>query len=185
MEQPMSALIAQTAEIPLATVFGSAGLVAQLVGPLFRSRETMVTVQLAAACSYAASYALMGQETATAVCLTGATQSAVALLAGNRRGLGKLGYFFLPVVLSIGVLTFSGLPTLFSVAACCLVMIGRLQADTLRMRGIQLTAAPLGATHDALIGAWPGFAGACVTFAIALTAFVRERRSRLGAAHTA
>lgn len=174
----MIPLLAHAAEAPLATVIGSAGLAAQLAWPLFRTREAMLTVQLGAACCYAASYALMGQDTATAVCLTGAIQTTVALLAGDRPWLGRIGLVFLPVVLGVGALTYSGLPTILAVAACCLVMVGRLQPDTLRMRAIQLTAAPFGAAHDALVGAWPGLAGATVTFAIALAAFRRERRGR-------
>lgn len=181
----MTFLIDQAAALPLATLFGTAGLAAQLVWPLFRSRETMLTVQLGASCCYAASYFLMGQQTGTAVCLTGAIQTTVALLAGDRPWLGKMGYVFLPIALAIGMLTFSGLPTILAVTACCLIMIGRLQSDTLRMRRIQLCAAPLGATHDILIGAWPCLAGALAAFSIAFTALRREQRERraaLGAA---
>ncbi len=178
----MTPLIAEVADIPLAPLFGTAGLAAQLIGPLFRNRETILTVQLGATCCYAASYALFGQQTATAVCLTGAIQTTVALLAGNRPWLKWMGYVFLPLVLGAGALTFSGLPTLLAVMACCLVMIGRLQADTLRMRSVQLMAAPFGAAHDLLTGAWPCLAGACATFAIALTALRRERRERRASA---
>jgi hypothetical protein len=174
----MIALFTHVVEVPVATIFGTAGLAAQLVWPLLRSRERILGVQLGAACSYAASYALMGQETAAAICLTGAIQTALALLAGDRPWLSRLGYVFLPVVLAIGVLTYAGIPTIFAVTACCLVMVGRIQSDTLRMRRIQLTASPFGATHDLLVGAWPCLAGAFVTFTIAFTAFRRERRRR-------
>ena len=68
-----------------APVFGLMGLAAQMTWPLFRSRETMLMIQLAASCSYATSYGLLGQDTATAVCLIGAIQTTVALLAGDRR----------------------------------------------------------------------------------------------------
>ncbi|MEV8468134.1 YgjV family protein [Fluviibacterium sp. DFM31] len=157
-------------------VFGFAGLAAQFAWPFFRKRDAILTVQLGAACSYATSYALMGQKTATAVCLLGAIQTTVALLAGDRAWLSRLGYAFLPVVLTVGAVTYSGLPTLLAVAACCLVMIGRMQQDTLRMRGIQLTASPFGAAHDLFVGAWPNLMGAVVSFVIAFTAFRRELR---------
>ena len=176
----MTPLLAQITELPMATLFGAAGLTAQLAWPWLRRREAILIVQLGAACSYAASYALMGQDTAAAVCLTGALQTMVALLAGDRPWLARMGYGFLPVVLGIGFLTYSGLPTLFAVTASCLVMIGRLQADTLRMRAIQLSASPFGATHDLLTGAWPCLAGAVVTFSFAFTAFLREWRTRQG-----
>lgn len=161
-----------------ATAFGLAGLSAQLVWPLFRCRETILTIQLGGACSYAASYAVLGQETATAVCLTGAIQTTVALLAGDRSWLSRLGFVFLPFVMVIGLVTFSGLPTILAVTACCLIMLGRLQRDTLRMRSIQLAAAPFGAGHDIVVGAWPCLAGAAVSFLIATTALRREWRAR-------
>ncbi len=162
----------------VAPVFGFAGLAAQMASPMFKARDTMLTMQLGAACSYAASYALMGQQTATALCLTGAIQTAIAILAGDRAWLSRMGYVFLPVVLVIGALTYSGLPTILAVTACCLVMAGRLQRDTLRMRGVQLTAAPFGAAHDISVGAWPCLAGALLSFTIAATAFSRELRFR-------
>lgn len=161
-----------------APVFGFAGLTAQMIWPLLRNREGMLSVQLGASCSYATCYALMGKETATAICLTGALQTAIALLAGERPWLSRLGYAFLPAVLAIGVATWSGLPTILAVTACCLVMIGRMQLDTLRMRGVQLTASPFGAAHDVAVGAWPCLAGAILSFTLAVTAFRRELNAR-------
>ncbi|WP_425053597.1 YgjV family protein [Psychromarinibacter sp. S121] len=158
----------------MAPVFGIAGLAGQLVWPLFRKRGSILITQLAAACCFGTSYALMGQQTGAAVCLTGAMQTTVALLAGDRPWLSRMGYVFLPAVLAIGALTWSGLPTLFAVTACCLVMVARLQADTLRMRRVQLTAAPFGMAHDTLIGAWPCLAAALLSFGIAASAYRRE-----------
>lgn len=159
-----------------APVFGLSGLAAQFVWPLLRKRDAILSVQLGASCSYATSYALLGQQSATAVCLIGAIQTTVALLAGDRAWLSRLGYVFLPLVLIIGFITYSGLPTLLAVMACCIIMLGRLQKDTLRMRGIQLTASPFGAAHDVVVGAWPSLAGAVVSFILASTAFRRELR---------
>ena len=72
----------------VAPVFGFAGLAAQMASPMFKARDTMLTMQLGAACSYAASYALMEQQTATSVCLIGAIQTTVALIAGDQPWLG-------------------------------------------------------------------------------------------------
>lgn len=174
MEPSITSLI----DPSMAPLFGIAGLIAQMAWPLFQSRETMLTIQLAGTCSYATSYALLGQDTATAVCLTGAIQTTVALLAGDRPWISRMGYLFLPLVQLFGVLTFSGLPTLLAVTACCLTMLGRMQSDTLRMRGLQLTASPFGAAHDAVVGAWPNLAGAILSFTVAFMAFRRELKHR-------
>lgn len=174
----MTIVVASLIEPAYAPVFGIAGLAAQAVSPVFRTREAMLTAQLCAACSYATSYALLDQQTAAAVCLTGAIQTTVALLAGDRPWLCRMGYVFLPVVFAIGAETWTGLPTVLAVTACCLVMLGRMQTDTLRMRGIQLTASPFGAAHDVFVGAWPCLLGAALSFTIALSAFRREQHRR-------
>jgi hypothetical protein len=161
-----------------ASAFGFAGLGVRMVSPLFRSRPKILTAQLGATCLFAASYALLGQQTATAICLTGAIQTTIALLAGNRPWLSRTGALFIPLAIVIGALTYCGLPTLFAVTACCLNMISRLQTETVRMRGIQLTATPFGAAHDVVVGAWAGLAGAILSFAVAMIAFRRELRDR-------
>ena len=157
-----------------APLYGTAALTVRIVSPLFACREKILTAQLGSSCLFAASYAVMDQETATAVCLIGAIQTTVSLMAGDRAWLNRMGYVFLPIVLVMGVMTYSGPSTLLAVTACCLMMIGRLQQDLIRMRGIQLAAGPFGAAHDVLVGAWPALFGALLSFAIATAAFRRE-----------
>lgn len=181
----MTLTVTQIIDPAFAPVFGLAGLAAQMVWPLFRTRETILMVQLGSVCSYAASYALMGQTSATATCLIGAIQTTIALIAGNRPWLSQAGYAFIPAVLILGLMTYSGLPTLLVIAACSLSMIGRMQRDPLRMRSVQMSATPFGATHDLVVGAWPAAMGAVVSFTIAAVAFRRELRLRNQAEHHA
>lgn len=159
-----------------AQMLGLAGLVAQMVWPFFRSRQTILMIQLGSSCAYASSYGMLGQDTATAVCLLGAIQTVLTILAGDRPWMARAGLVTIPLVLVIGATTYSGLPTICATTAACLMMIGRLQHDALRMRGIQLGAKPFGAAHDALVGAWPAFAGAALSAAISAFAYRRERR---------
>ena len=162
----------------VAPVFAATGLAARLASPLFRSREAMLTAQLCAASAHATSYALLGQDTATAVCLIGAIQTTLALMAGERAWLCRSGYVFLPLVIGIGALTWSGLPTVLAVCACCLTMIGRLQRDTLRFRAVQILAVPFNAAHDICVGAWVGLASTLVTATAATLGLRREFKTR-------
>ncbi|MDA5093729.1 YgjV family protein [Aliiroseovarius sp. KMU-50] len=172
-------IITETILAPTAAqAFGFAGLAAQMVWPLFRKRKAMLSVQLSASCTYAASYVLMGQSTAAAVCLTGATQNVITMLAGDHKWLSRISYVFLLIAVTVGIMTYAGLPSILAVTASCLNMIGRMQSDVLRMRGVQLSASPFGATHDVIVGAWPALAGAVVAFSIAITAFRREWHHR-------
>ena len=159
-----------------APVFAAAGLAARVISPVFRGREQILTAQLAATCLFAASYTAMDQPTATAVCLVGGAQTTVALIAGDRDWLNRMGLVFLPVVLVLGVATYSGLPTILAVTACCLMMIGRLQTSLARMRAVQLFACPFGMAHDVVVGAWLCLAGAVLSFIVAAAAFRRELR---------
>lgn len=178
----MTPLTTHIADLQAATAFGAAGLAAQVVWPFLNRREPVLLVQMAAAVCHGTAYVLIGQDTAAAVCVAGATQTAVALMAGNRPWLRQMGLAFLPLIFAVGILTYSGLPTLLAVAACCLTMIGRLQSDMLRLRAVQLTASPLGAAHDALVGAWPALAAALLTFTIASFGLRRELARRRAAA---
>ena len=174
----MTILTAYASDTSIAAVFGAVGLASQLVWPVFRDRKLILTIQLGGSCAYAASYSAMDQETAAAVCLAGAIQTTVAMFAGDRPWLNSMGYVFLPVVLFLGVATYSGLPTVLAITASSLIMIGRMQADTLRMRGVQLSALPFGAAHDVVVGAWFGLAGAVTSFVIAFFALRQEQSRR-------
>lgn len=170
----MTAVVQTLIDPSAAPLYGTAALATRMVSPLFACRERILIAQLGSSCLFAASYAVMDQRTATSVCLIGAIQTMVSLLSGDRAWLNRMGYVFLPIVLVMGAVTYSGLPTILAVIACCLMMIGRLQQDLMRMRGIQLASGPFGAAHDVLVGAWPALFGALLSFAIAAVAFHRE-----------
>ena len=170
----MTSLTTLSAEVPLAQLFGLAGLAGQLAWPLLRDRNGILTVQVGIAGCYATQYALMDQWSGTGVCLVGATQSLIALVSGERGWLNRMGLGFIPVVIAVSYLTWSGLPSLLAACACCLVMIGRMQRDMLRMRAIMLSASPFGIGHDLVVGAFAALAGAVLSSALGVAALRRE-----------
>ena len=126
---------------PMAVIFGAMGLACQLVWPVFSQRERILSVQFGIGANYGIQYALLDAWSGAGVCGLGATQTAVALFAGERTWLRKMGLFFLPVVAFVCYATWSGYSSLFALCACSLVMLGRLQKDTLRLRLFLLAAA--------------------------------------------
>jgi len=176
----MSGILAQFADAPLAAAFGTAGLAGQLVWPLFRSRLRILSTQIGIASCYATQYAFLGQWSGAGVCSVGATQSLISLLAGDRPWLRWLGLGFIPLVGLITYLTWSGAASAFAMTACCLVMIGRMQRDTLRMRIIMLCASPFGIGYDLTVGAAPALMGAILSACIGLAALRREILLRRG-----
>lgn len=165
-------------EYPVAAAFGAAGLACQLVWPLFRMRRRILAGQFGAASGYATQYALLDQWSGAGVCTFGATQTAIALLFGERQWLRHLGFAFIPMAGLLSYVMWSGVASAFATVAFCLVVIGRMQRDTLRMRAVILAASPFGISYDLAVGAGPALAGAILSCAIGLIAFRREWLAR-------
>jgi hypothetical protein len=163
---------------PWAAVFGAMGLLCQLIWPLFRTRRAIMTAQFGIGADYSIQYALLGAWSGAGVAGLGAMQSALAFFAGERAWLRHVGLLFLPVVGAIGYATWSGLASLFALAAFTLIVLGRMQRDTLRLRVLLLAAAPFGIGYDFIVGAVPAFIGAIVSAIIAVTMLVREINAR-------
>lgn len=161
-----------------ATAFGLAGFAGQLGWPLLKRRDHILTAQLGIACCYAAHYALQDVRSAAAICLLGATQTTVTLLSGDRPRHPLMTPVFLGLVMLTGALTFTGPATLLAVAACALVMLGRMQRCTLRMRALMLAATPFGIGHDLVVGALPALAGALLSATVAACALRAEMSAR-------
>ena len=167
---------------PTAAVFGAAGLACQLAWPLFSKRRSMLAVQMGVGSNFAVQYALLDAWSGTAVCALGASQTLVALLVGERPWLRYVGLAFLPAVVAAGLATWAGLHTLFALSALTLVMIGRLQQDTVRLRQFMLAAIPFGMSYDLSVGAAPALIGAFISLVIGFGALRRELRKRAGGA---
>jgi hypothetical protein len=163
---------------PMALVFGGFGLICQLIWPLFGERKAILSVQLGIGTNYGVQYALLDAWSGAGIALLGATQTVIALLAGDKPWLKKMGLAFLPLVGVVAFITWSGLPSLLSLTACSLVMLGRLQNDTLLLRVFLLAAAPFGIGYDVSVGAGVALCGAISSAVIALTMLVGEFRAR-------
>jgi hypothetical protein len=85
------------------------------------------------------------------------------------------------VVAVVCLTTWSGIASLFALAAVTLIMLGRMQQDTLRLRILLLAAAPFGMGYDILVGALPALVGGTLSSVVAATMLVREIRERRSA----
>jgi len=178
----MDAFVALVEENPLAVAFGVLGLFCQLIWPIFRARRAIMTAQFGIGADYSAHYALMGAWSGAGVAAIGATQTALTIIAGDRPWLRWTGLVFLPIVTVICAVTWAGIASLFALAAVSLIMIGRMQGDTLRVRIFLLAAAPFGMGYDIAVGSVPALIGGIVSATIAVTMLAREFRERRAAA---
>jgi hypothetical protein len=168
---------------PLAAAFGAAGLLCQLIWPLFRDRRSIITAQFGIGADYSLQYALLDAWSGAGVAGLGAVQSALAFFAGDRPWFRKTGMIFLPIVGVIGFASWSGIESIFALTAVTLIMLGRMQSDTLRLRVMLLAAAPFGIGYDIIVGALPALIGGLVSATIAVVMLVREIKSRKAASN--
>lgn len=174
----MAELIQVFQENPMAALFGTMGLACQLIWPLFGARKAILTAQFGIGTNYGIQYALLDAWSGAGIACMGATQTAIAFFAGERLWLRKLGLAFLPAIGGVCYVTWSGAASFFALTACALVMIGRLQKDTLRMRLFLLAAAPFGISYDITVGAPVALVGAITSATIATIMLVRELQQR-------
>ena len=170
--------LTQVLSDPLAAGFGCAGLLCQLLWPVFRARRTMLAAQLGAGLDYALHYLLLDAWTGALICLVGATQTGVAIVATPRQRALLAVTAFLPAGALVTALTWSGAASAFALGALALTMTGRLQTDTLRMRVLLLAAAPLSMAHDVAVGSFPALCGGMIAASVASTMLLRELRLR-------
>ena len=165
-------------ENPMAAAFGTMGLLCQMIWPIFRARKAIMAVQFGIGADYGIQYALLNAWSGAGVCCIGAVQSAVAFFAGERAWLRQIGIAFLPIAGVVSYVTWGGISSLFALAAVTLVMVGRLQQDTVRLRIFLLAAAPFGIGYDIAVGALPALLGGVISAFIAAIMLVREVRAR-------
>jgi len=170
----MSVVIAFVDAHPLAALFGALGLACQLTWPLFSARRAILAVQFGIGAGYAAQYALLGAWSGAGIAALGATQTALTFFADEHPALRRIAILFLPAAGAICVATWNGAASLMAAAACTLVMAGRMQSDTLRLRLFSLSAAPFGIGHDIFVGAALALVGAIASAGVAAVALVRE-----------
>ena len=174
----MSALTDILLESPLAAAFGAAGLLCQLIWPIFRARKAILSAQFGIGADYSLQYALLGAWSGAGVAGLGALQTALACFAGERAWLRHSGLLLLPVVGLIGYASWSGIATLLAMIAVTLIMVGRAQRDTLRLRVLLLAAAPFGIGYDIVVGALAALVGGIVSAIVASVMLIREIRAR-------
>lgn len=167
--------------VSLPVLVGAIGLSCQLFWPLLRSRRDILMVQAGIGLGYGLQYALLDAWSGAFVCWLGTSQTLLILFAGKRRLQKAASLLMFPLLAIVGTITWVGAPSAFAMTACGLTMIGRYQNDTVRLRSIQLTAAPFGMAYDVSVGALPALCGGAIAASIAFIALYREIKRRFHA----
>lgn len=162
----------------LAIVFGITGLACQLGWPLLRNKRDILIVQLGSSIGFGTQYALFGATSAAAFCTLGAIQTLAVLWLPNSSRM--ISYGAIAIVIPLTAITWAGPASALAFVAVTLVLISRLQATTLRLRGLQLASGPFVMGHDLLTGAYPALLASAIGAGIALVGIAREIRETRG-----
>lgn len=145
-------MIALLVENPLATLSAMFGAICLIIWPLFRTRRTMLLVQMGVTAGFAVHYALLGAETAALANLVSGLQLLAFLQASRAPWLKKMGFLLIPAMILMSALTWTGLPSLLAMSGTVVLAIGRMQFDEGRLRAWVMAGTVFWLLHDLLVG---------------------------------
>jgi uncharacterized membrane protein len=134
--------------------------------PLFKTRSSILLVQLGIGLGFAAHFALLGVWAASAVSALGATQTVAAYFAGQGRAAERTGYILIVAMIAAGFYFWSGPSTALAVAGMVLVSLGRMQLDQTALRILLMAGSAIWAAHDFSIGSHIAFTADVLSFAM-------------------
>lgn len=158
-----------------ALLTGVAAALCLTASPIFRTRRTILLVQLAAGLFFAAHYFCLGIVVAGAVNILGAVQTGAALFSGSGARMNRLGHALIGLMAVVGLCFWQGPISLLSVAAVTLIALARMQHDELQLRILLLTGGCFWIAHDLAAEAWIALAadiGAALVGVVALASIL-------------
>lgn len=131
-----------------AAIFGSICL---MIWPLFRSRTTILTVQLGIGIGFALHYALLGAMTGALANLVGTAQISIALVLANSRIGRMFASILIGAMLVLPLMTWNGPTSLFAAAGSVLIALGRAHSQELMLRVLIIAGTACWLAHDILM----------------------------------
>jgi hypothetical protein len=151
MQLPTFLSLAQDAP---AVLTGIAAALCLTAAPAFRSRRTILLIQLAAGLCFAAHYLCLGITVAAAANMLGMVQTGTALFAARSSAMNRLGYALIALMALTGLWFWQGPISGLSVAAMVLIALARMQSNEIHLRLLLLAGGGFWVMHDVMGGAW-------------------------------
>lgn len=161
----------------LATAFGYAGVLANLVWPLMRHRPALLGGQVVACILMGVHFELLAAHTGACIMLVAGIQAALAVPLGlfPRFKFIYLGSLVLTPVVCF--LSWQGPPSVFSSLALAIVCIANFQLNALYQRAWLITAIFAWAAHNLMVGSMPGLLSNTLAFCVSALMLFRLYRS--------
>lgn len=177
----------QIDQATLATIFGYAGVAANLCWPLMRQRTHLLAGQVIACLLMLTHFMLLGAITGAAIMGVAGLQASLAIPLGLSP---KFKYIYLGSLLLtpiVCLLTWQGYQSIYSSLALAIVCVANFQLNQVRQRSILITAIFAWAAHNFIVGSIPGLVSNTLAFLIStymLMVTVKESRlAKMGAAN--
>jgi len=164
----------------LATIFGYAGVVANLCWPLMRQRSLLLGGQVFACLLMLFHFILLGAYTGAAIMCVAGVQASLAIPLGLGRKFKHIYFLSLLLTPIVCYLTWQGYQSLFSSLALAIVCVANLQLDQVRQRSILITAIFAWFVHNIMVGSIPGLISNSLALVIStymLVITVKESRT--------
>jgi hypothetical protein len=169
----------QIDQATLATIFGYAGVAANLCWPLMRQRTYLLAGQVIACMLMLIHFVLLGANTGAAIMGVAGVQASLAIPLGFSP---KFKYIYLLSLLLTPVVcffTWQGYQSIFSSLALAIVCVANFQLNQVHQRAILITAIFAWAVHNFMVGSTPGLVSNTLAFIIStymLIVTVKESR---------
>ena len=144
--------------------------------PLYKTRRGVLWAQAAVHVAFSTHFFLLGAYTGSVMNALGLGQALAAIPLGKRPGFKIIYILTLPLIATGAVLTWQGLPSVFSALGLALFSLARYQTDTLPMRILMMLGIVGWTMHDILVLSIPGLTADALSFATSVWMIRIERR---------
>ncbi len=151
---------------PVAAAWGVFGMMCLIFWPVFRTRTTMLIVQLGIGIGLGVHYGLLGAWTGALMNALCAVQVAAAIPMERRPNLRWTYYAIIPAIAAASAVTWAGWPSAFAALGMVFLTLGRMQSNLLWLRLLLLAAVPFWLIHDVLVGSLPALVADVASFGI-------------------
>lgn len=161
---------------PVANLWGVVCVALGATWPLYKTRRGVLWAQAAVHVAFSLHFYLLGAYTGSLMNALGLGQALAAIPLGKKPGFKIIYLLTLPVIAAGAVLTWQGVPSVFSSLALAMFSLARYQTNIMAMRVLMLLGILGWTVHDILVLSIPGLAADAISFATSLWMIRREMK---------
>lgn len=160
-----------------ATLFGFAGVAANLTWPLMKTRRALLPWQAAACALMLTHFELLGAHTGALIMLVAGVQALLAIPLGSSPGFKRIYLMSLLLTPLVCYFSWQGVQSVFSSLALAIVCIANFQLDQVRQRAMLITAIFAWVAHNLIVGSLPGLIFNALAFMVSAFMLLKVRRA--------